>query len=525
MKPPIFLRNTLYLLFFAVFFVFLPTDTAFAGRFRLPEFGNSRDFGCANATFGLTGLGPVIDSKLPGCEEKEVPPAAKVTKPSITIISPNGGEKIKTGSNYKIRWYTTNVPREKTVLFTLVAVAANTTANVNGGAVIAVFDAKNTGSDNVDIPADAGAYSLVGKWFFLTVCVIDERTNKCTVKDANNLGPIYDRSNKPFTIISDIVGGPPATELQRLVTLEVSNETPGPLTTIFFTLVSYDIDLDRSAITWFVNGKAVKSGVGEKKFSTKTGANGAPLVVRAEIVAGGKTIIKERTIIPADVDILWEAIDAYAPPFYKGKALPGSEATIRAVAIPHLANSDPTTTVYQWKLDDAFAPLSDQSGYVRSVITFVGDLLNKSQPLEVIASSFDKKVSAYGKQVVAQQEPKIIFYEKHPLYGVRYERALTDDTVVSGGEMSIVAEPFYFSTPTRDRSVSYKWEVDGDAIAGSEVAGSTITVRGTGASGSFNISVSAEKPGSIFQRAEGQITLRTEGGGNTGGSFFGPFGQ
>ena len=305
----------------------------------------------------------------------------------------------------------------------------------------------------------------------------------------------------------------------------MSNETPGPLTTIFFTLVSYDIDLDRSAITWFVNGKAVKSGVGEKTLSTKTGANGAPLVVRAEIVAGGKTIIKERTIIPADVDILWEAIDAYAPPFYKGKALPGSEATIRAVAIPHLANSDPTTTVYQWKLDDAFAPLSDQSGYVRSVITFVGDLLNKSQPLEVIASSFDKKVSAYGKQVVAQQEPKIIFYEKHPLYGVRYERALTDDTVVSGGEMSIVAEPFYFSTPTRDRSVSYKWEVDGDAIAGSEVAGSTITVRGTGASGSFNISVSAEKPGSIFQRAEGQITLRTEGSSGSGGSFFGPFGQ
>ena len=75
--------------------------------------------------------------------------------------------------------------------------------------------------------------------------------------------------------------------------------------------------------------------------------------------------------------------------------------------------------------------------------------------------------------------------------------------------MSIVAEPFYFSTPTRDRSVSYKWEVDGDAIAGSEVAGSTITERNW-ASGSFNISVSAEKPGSIFQRAEGQITLRTE---------------
>ena len=71
--------------------------------------------------------------------------------------------------------------------------------------------------------------------------------------------------------------------------------------------MSYDIDLDRSAITWFVNGKAVKSGVGEKTLSTKTGANGAPLVVRAEIVAGGKTIIKERTIIPADVDILWEA--------------------------------------------------------------------------------------------------------------------------------------------------------------------------------------------------------------------------
>ena len=57
------------------------------------------------------------------------------------------------------------------------------------------------------------------------------------------------------------------------------------------------------------------------------------------------------------VNIEWQAIDSYTPTFYEGKALPGEEAYIKALAIVD-ANSfvgaiNSNSLYYSWKYNDS----------------------------------------------------------------------------------------------------------------------------------------------------------------------------
>ncbi|MEI6494591.1 MAG: hypothetical protein WCO03_00830, partial [bacterium] len=46
---------------------------------------------------------------------------------------------------------------------------------------------------------------------------------------------------------------------------------PGPNENVSISLVSFEANLDQSNITWKVNGKEERSGVGERNFNFRTG--------------------------------------------------------------------------------------------------------------------------------------------------------------------------------------------------------------------------------------------------------------
>lgn len=434
--------------------------------------------------------------------------------PRVTVIVPNGGEKIPVGANYTIRWYTTSLPKAKTVG---IGLRESVTGQIIGSA-----STTNTGSWPVVVPEYIGTYKLEGKNYTIVLCVGDSGAQECDAVDS---------SNGPFTIVPKVVPVPisATTTLEKLVTLEVSNETPGPFTPVSFKLVSYDIDLDRATTTWFVNGKGALSGVGRKTFATSTRDVGEPLHVLVTIQRGNDVITKEKTLIPSEVDILWEAIGSYAPPFYRGKALPGSEATIRAVAVPNIIVSGKkiatASAVYQWKLNDKFREFSNQSGFAKNTVQFVTGLFNDTEAVEVIASSFDTKAAARKKTAVDREDTKILLYEKHPLYGIQYENALINDVAIGTNEVSFVAEPYYFSSPDRETSLSYEWEVDGGRVAEGGEKQSEFVVAGAGAEGNFYVSVFAKHLSIILQYADGGVRVRTVGTGASssagGGAFYG----
>ena len=118
------------------------------------------------------------------------------------IISPNGGEKIKTGSNFKIRWYTTNVPATKPPPFSLIEVLADRKT-------ICPWNSRG---------AKQGIIRKLLCRRVLTATPLSEKTffwrrASGTLQQKMCSGGL--KSNNTFTIVSGVAGGPPATELGR----------------------------------------------------------------------------------------------------------------------------------------------------------------------------------------------------------------------------------------------------------------------------------------------------------------------
>ena len=102
------------------------------------------------------------------------------------------------------------------------------------------------------------------------------------------------------------------------------------------TINSYTTDLNKAFISWLVNGKESISGVGKKSFSFNT-ENMTQITVEAHIeTPDGQSVVKTVSINPAEIDMLWEAPDSYAPPFYKGKKFVSQEGTFKVVAMPNI---------------------------------------------------------------------------------------------------------------------------------------------------------------------------------------------
>lgn len=277
--------------------------------------------------------------------------------------------------------------------------------------------------------------------------------------------------------------------IQTDVAVESIPDIPGPHQNVSLSLISYATDLNRAQINWFQNGSLKLGGFGEKKFSFETGGVGEITTIEIEITVEGSTLSKRLVIIPADVDLLWEATNTYAPPFYKGKILPSSEGVIKVIALPHFKKGtgevDPGAVVYNWKRN--YHSQQDASGYAKNVFTFKQSYLN---PIEYITvTGID---NASGSQVkktlpVSVFSPKILFYEKDPLLGVQYQQAVREVTL-SGSEKTLIAEPYFFSPANIYSSdLRFNWKINGSTVATPKER-NMLTLK-SGGSGVSNISL------------------------------------
>ena len=135
-------------------------------------------------------------------------------------------------------------------------------------------------------------------------------------------------------------------------TLSITPEIPGALEDVRITASSYSFDIDSAKIIWTLNGKIAIQGTGEKVFNFKNGPAGKKTVVSFLATNNnGVRVQKDFSFIPQDVDIVWEA-ETYTPPFYRGKAMPSSEAIINISAIPHFFTGGKRVSsanlVYDW---------------------------------------------------------------------------------------------------------------------------------------------------------------------------------
>lgn len=290
------------------------------------------------------------------------------------------------------------------------------------------------------------------------------------------------------------------------VVVSLSPKIPGPNEQVTITLQSYAVDLNKANISWTVNGKLTPSSeVGGKSIKVTTGNIGSTLSVVATVQGNGfEQITKNILIRPAEIDLIWEVKDSYVPPFYKGKALPSSESTIKIVAMPNIktpsgAKLKSNDFVFNWKRN--FDSVQSSSGYGKDSFEFKHSYFNKVENISLIISGVTLPTGADAQLSLTPGSPKILFYEQSPLYGTQYQKELGQLFTMNTDETSLVAEPYFFSPKNVVYSdVQFKWNVNGASIS-NQSPKNVLLVRKGGTGGSSKITITAESVTRLFQSA------------------------
>jgi hypothetical protein len=247
------------------------------------------------------------------------------------------------------------------------------------------------------------------------------------------------------------------------ISVEMIPEFPEPETVVILKIESYSFDLNSSNVVWYVRGKEVAKGIGLKKISFLNGKIGEDTTISIKVTTNsGGVVEKTFSVNSSTVDIIYEA-DTYTPPFFKGKPLFSIQSAITFIAIPHLFSYgkelEPEKLIYKWYKDGEI--IDDLSGYGKNSIKLNSSILGRSIQMEVEASDPQSGNTAVGFVEVNPISPYVIFYEKDPLYGILFNKALGTEGTLTKKEVGLVAIPYFFSTKNVNYNLSYNWYMNG----------------------------------------------------------------
>jgi hypothetical protein len=292
------------------------------------------------------------------------------------------------------------------------------------------------------------------------------------------------------------------------ISVEIMPENPEPYQNVTIKIYSYSTDLNKAMIEWRSGSNMILSGFGKTSYSYK--AEGANTTTAFEVmitpVGSVNKIIKQIVVSPSEVEIMWESVDGYTPPFYKGKSLPVSGSTIRAVAIPNTntIKAGKGSITYTWKDGDKTSLAS--SGYNKDAHVFKNSMFDEESEITVVASSLRGDYEATKSISVPIYKPKIIFYKRSLTEGILYNNALNKEISMAEDEMTIVSEPYFLSTMGNENAFTYNWKINGGAIE-TPSKKTELTIRPTSRGGYATINISIDSVNELFQKVSNQLKI------------------
>lgn len=313
------------------------------------------------------------------------------------------------------------------------------------------------------------------------------------------------------SIVSAQIEVPSTTDIN----VELIPSNPKPNEFVSASITSYSTDLNSAKITWSLNGKTQKSGLGEKSLIFNSGDAGTENILYISVkTKEGEVVEKSIIISPVGIDLVWQN-ESFVPPFYKGKALYSHQNKITFIAIPHIFNNgkevSPKNLIYTWKKNGSV--IESASGYGKNTYTSEGSVISRPLNIEVNVTSPTTSASGYTHTVVTPIEPSIVFYKKDPLYGIEFQKALSGSiSIENSNEINILAIPFFFGVmDKKSTDLTYIWSINGSEISS---AGSSNQVfrRKEGTKGNSLISLSIENSNKILQYASEDFNLVFDNG-------------
>ena len=294
----------------------------------------------------------------------------------------------------------------------------------------------------------------------------------------------------------------------RDIKMVLDPPTPGTNETVSVSVESLIVNVNRMRITWFVDGEAVLSGIGETEITITTKDQGSLSRVEAYIQVDGDTNLRKWIqIAPADLDMLWQA-DTHTPPFYRGKALPTPESFISIIGLPNLRNegaeTQEQTVIFNWTQNGRNLP--DDSGYGANPLIIRNDFLKLEERIELTAIHTDGVSRSSQLVTIDIVQPIVNIYEE----GTYLRNANQTEGVSFGQGLTFVAEPFFYSV-SRDfkKLLRFTWFTNG-RVLDSALLGSKPYVLSTQSAlegGVADIAVEVEHPLKPLQLAP-RATIR-----------------
>jgi len=299
--------------------------------------------------------------------------------------------------------------------------------------------------------------------------------------------------------------------LETEINVSMVPENPGANEKVVASVTSYGTDLNAAKITWGINGKIIKSGTGVKSFGFTTGNPGTETVLDITIeTAEGQKINRTINIKPVSVDLLWQS-ESFVPPFYKGKAMFSHQNEVTFIAVPHIIGSNGAeissgNLIYKWKKNGSV--IEDASGFGKNTYTLVGSLISRPLSVSVNVTSMNGEGVGFASVNLAPSEPQIIFYNKSPIYGIEFQKALSGGLDIGKSrESTIIGQPLFFGvTNSVSRDLTYKWSVNGEPTAGYN-EDSQIFRKPDGVGGVSSIELNITNNRKILQYASNSFNL------------------
>lgn len=305
------------------------------------------------------------------------------------------------------------------------------------------------------------------------------------------------------------------------LSLEIFPQHPAPGDVVRVVAQSTLIPLSEATITWYVDGKKVsETGSSEKELTA--GSLGSETVVTVSARSGNDAAEASVRIRPTEMDLLWES-DSYVPPFFRGRALPSAGTTLKMEAVPRFklksgAFVSPGTIIFTWKRNGYVIEKVSGRGRSRAVIPAPG--LFGTDTISVEARTMDGTLAGESSTVIRSVEPRLLLYENHPLFGIKYHAAFGTQSFVDATEVTLAATPYYADTPTPD-ALTYEWKVNGQPIGIDPEKPSALTLNAAGSSGIALIDLALSSATNFYLSAQNawRITLLGSGGGSAQDPF------
>lgn len=292
------------------------------------------------------------------------------------------------------------------------------------------------------------------------------------------------------------------------ISAETIPSNPEPYKNVTVTLSSYATDLNKAFITWQSGASIVLTGYGKTSYSFTAGGPNVITVMDVSISLPGSIdkVTKRIAINPSEVELIWEGVDSYTPPFYRGKSLITKGGIIKVVAIPNTntIKQGKGSVTYSWKSGNS--SVQSASGYNKDAYVFKNSDFNDIENVSVTAESINGQYTASSTLAIPTTSPLILFYKKSPTEGILYNTALADNTFISEDELTIVAEPYFLAFEGNESLFAYNWKINGSPID-TPSKKTELTIRPAARGGYASINITLENLNELYQKAIGQIKL------------------